>query len=130
MDYKLSITLIIPGLVTVIGWFILHRFSAWRDRNNKRKDLKVRYLIEAWKRLERCSNKEDYDTNEMETAIADIHLFGNLKQITLANAFVNEFAKNKVASGDELLEELRNDLRKELNIETAKSKIRYLRIKK
>lgn len=128
MDFKLSLSLIIPGLVTVFGWYALNRLSANRDKANKKKDMKVKYLIEAWRKLENASNRKNYNPNELESAIADIHLFGNLKQIKLAKDFANEFASNKKANIDKLLEELRNDLRTELNLEKIDDNINHLRI--
>jgi hypothetical protein len=52
-----------------------------------------------------------------ESAIADIQLFGNAKQIELAQNVAKQFASQGSVSCDNLLEELRKDLRAELDLE-------------
>ncbi|MBI4811690.1 MAG: hypothetical protein HY800_09685 [Ignavibacteriales bacterium] len=80
---------IISAVVIVVGWFIGHRLSSKRDRSNKRRDLRVSYLIEAWRNLENCTNRNDLDTASiLEKAIADINLFGSDRQIELAQQLV------------------------------------------
>jgi hypothetical protein len=65
---------------------------------------------------------------EFEKAVADIQLFGTPKQVELAQAFALGFAENGTHSLDPLLNELRQELRKELNLESVEPKIKYLRI--
>lgn len=54
-----------------------------------------------------------------EKAIADIQLFGTLRQIQLSRDIAINFARNKSVNCDLLLEDLRGDLRKELGLEKA-----------
>ncbi len=44
------IPLIITAVVAVVGWFIVHELSISRDIKNKRIELKIKYLIEAYRR--------------------------------------------------------------------------------
>jgi len=132
MNTNLLIPLLITSGVTIFGWFIIHVLISNRDRINKQRDLKINYLIEAWRKLESASNRENKITSEqesdIESAIADIQLFGSKKQIVLARKFVEEFVKNKTAELNELLHELRQDLRKEINLEETTEKISHIRI--
>lgn len=98
-------------------WFIAHRFARSRDDANKRKELRLQYLIEAYRRLERSANRKDNSrAPEVESAIADIYPFGSPRQIELARQFSREFADSGAASLDELLINLRQELRDGLNL--------------
>ena len=54
--------------------------------------------------------------------------FGSQSQIELVLKFAEEFAKTGGANLDELLEDLRHDLRKELGLEIVSKNIKHLRI--
>ena len=60
--------------------------------------------------------------------MADVQLFGSYSQVSAAQRFAVEMATNRVAMLDDLLSELRNDLRSELKLEPVKTKVTYLRI--
>lgn len=129
------VTLLVPLLVTtgaaISGWFVANRLSVRRDRMNKRRDLRVQYLIEAYRRLENASNRDVLPTEHeraLESAIADIQLFGSPTQVELAKGFAGQFARDKNASLDDLLAELRSDLRKELALESVSGAPVILRI--
>ncbi len=129
MNFNLLIPLLITSVITVSGWFLLHRLSQNRDRENKRKDLRTNYLIEAWRRLEHAALRDKFDHTEyLENPIADIQLFGTKRQIELAQKLADDIANNGTANLDDLLKELRTDLRSELDLEKVPDSIKYLRI--
>jgi len=66
----------------------------------------------------------------LESAIADIQLFGSQTQTHLARSFALDFAQNGQANLDSLLESLRTDLRQELKLGPALGKVTYLRIQR
>ena len=111
------IPIIITAFVAVLGWFIVHQLSISRDIKNKRAELKIKYLIEAYRRLENVSHRDNPNMLEFESAIADIQLFGSKQQVELAQEITTEFAKNKTVLLDPLLGNLREDLRKLLHLE-------------
>ena len=111
------IPLIITALVAVVGWFIVHELLISRDIKNKRIELKIKYLIEAYRRLEHILHRDNPDLKDFESAIADIQLFGTKEQAELAREVALEFAKNRTASLDPLLGDLREDLRTLLHLE-------------
>lgn len=124
-------SLTIPLFVAVLGWFIAHRLAAARDRANKRREIQVSYLIEAFRRLGKGVHGRVFDyAADFESAVLDVQLFGNITQIESVQKFVQEFAKKKEASLDELLSQLRNDLRKELRLPEVEGKIWWLRLEK
>ena len=45
--------------MAVIGWFAAHQFNSYRDRVTKRRELRIQYLLEAYRRLEAAANRPD-----------------------------------------------------------------------
>src|SRR5688572_22140427 len=98
----LNLALLIPALITasvaITGWIVAHWFTVRRDRAAKRRELRTSYLIEAYRRLERVVHRDQTlpgSEDDLESAIADIHLFGSAQQVALAQAFVRDFSESK-----------------------------------
>jgi cell division protein FtsL len=128
INLQLLIPLLITALVTIFGWYIVHLLSARRDRKNKQRELRVNYLIEAWRKLEYASNRKGVDAKEyVERPIADIQLFGTKNQIELTIKIANELAEKQGTNLIGLLTELRQDLRKELNLQQIDTPIKVFR---
>ena len=117
-------------IMLVVGWIVAHRYEMRRDRLAKRRELRVQYLIEAYRSLEACSNRPLTDAIEatVERAIADVQLFGSVRQVELARKFGLEFAQFGTSPTDTLLAELRDDLRAELELDPVPP-VLFLRIK-
>lgn len=128
INLQLLIPLLITALVTIFGWYIVHLLSTRRDIKNKQRELRVTYLIEAWRKLEYASNRKGVDAKEyVERPIADIQLFGTKNQIELTIKIANELAEKQGTNLIGLLTELRQDLRKELNLEQIDTPIKVFR---
>jgi hypothetical protein len=97
-------------LLGPLGWYIAYRTTVRRDQLAKKRDLRIQYLIDAYRRLESAANRTNAQTQELESAVADIQLFGSAEQITLVR------------------KSLRADLRKELDLGISPAKIVHLRI--
>jgi len=120
---------LIPLASAVVGGLVVHLLSGRRDRANKRKEQRVTYLIEAYRRLEECSQQFGVAARgKLESAVADIQLFGTPRQVDLVQRFASDFAAKGNASLDELLADLRTDLRAELNLEAVPENVVHLRI--
>ena len=130
MKTELLVPLLITTFVAISGWYIVHWLNMARDRANKKRDLQIQYLIEAYRRLERASNRaKNFENNtELESAIADIQLFGTVDQVNLAQKLSFDIAHNSHASTDDLLKDLRAELRKELRLQEVSPEIVYLRL--
>jgi hypothetical protein len=127
MDIKLA-NLLITTAVALLGWLAVHRFNVYRDQLNKRREIRIQYLIEAYRRLEQASHRADMQKREdFESAIADIQLLGSNRQIDLTLKVIDSIAKNGFATVNPLLEDLRGELRKELNLEMASEEIKIFR---
>lgn len=125
------LNLLIPTIVVILGWFVAHQFNTNRDQTNKRRDLRVQYLLDAYRRLESAANrpeagKENQDS--FESALADIQLLGTKLQIEELMKF---FAGWNLSGGrgniNPLLELLRTHLRKELDLEINVPEIKIFR---
>lgn len=121
-------SLVISAGVVVVGWFAAHRFSASRDRANKRRELRTERLIEVWCQLERSRVRQGgSNLAELESAVAEVQLFGTPAQVDLVRRFATEMAANDSASPDDLLEALRDDIRNELGLASLGGPILWLR---
>jgi hypothetical protein len=102
-------------LVAALGWWAGHYFSSRRDFMNERRKLRITYLLEAYRKLEGASNRDNPSDvwPKMESAIADIQLLESAHQVSLAREFSSSMAKNRNASLDELIFDLRQSLRSE-----------------
>jgi len=103
------LSLLGSSIIIIWGWSFVHRKSAERDLANKRRELRVEYLIGAYRRLENVSNREGTIESfaEVEKALADIQLFGTATQVELARSFILLFVEKRSASLDQLLEHFR-----------------------
>ena len=132
MNWQLLIPLLVTTVVAIIGWFIAHRLAAARDRESKRRDKRIQYLVEAFRRLATVGNRPNLSecAEELESAIADIQLFGTPEQINKVQALTKELGEKNKASLNDLVKDLRQDLRKELRLLEVEGKMWWLRIKR
>lgn len=110
---------IVPAIVAVIGWVVAHQFNVYRDRQNKRRDLRVEFLLDAYRRLESAANREGKTEAQklaFESAVADIQLLGTPEQVAAVVNYLHRHAAGGGAQIDEVLRLLRQDLRKEIGL--------------
>ena len=123
-------TVFFTALITIIGWLIYHFLASRRDQANKRREKRIEYMIEIWRKLERAADrgKDKSLLPNMEEAIADIQLLGNKKQVELAIQTAEKLAKEGTVTVKDILKQLRDDLRKELKLEKINEEIKSLRM--
>lgn len=122
---------VVAALVVVLGWYVVHRKSTERDLANKRRDLRVQYLIDAFRRLAAASERTEVSAaylRDLEPAITDIQLFGSGDQVAAAQNFARQLAEHKIAGSADLLRRLRDDLREELKLERVHGEVVLLRM--
>ena len=128
MNWNLLGPMLVTIAVAIGGWIAGHTLSARRDRLNKRREQRIGYLIEAYRRLESCARRGDkLDFQKLESAVADIQLFGTPRQVQLVQDFAVEFAAKGETTMDAMLQDLRRDLRAELKLESVPDRIFHLR---
>lgn len=119
---KLDWSFITSSLLVIIGWGITYYFANKQISKVRQKEVITNYLIEAYRNVEEVCGRDslsDAQKRNVEKSVADIQLFGTLKQIKLAKDFTEEMNKSQYSDPRKLLIILRNDLRDELNIELA-----------
>ena len=112
--FSVELTAGIAVIVAIGGWV----FTQWNGTRSLQKNMRVQYLLEAYRRLDGASNRDLNSQRgaDIESAFSDIQLLGDPRQVELAHEFAESFAANHQASTDELLEELRLALRQELHL--------------
>lgn len=128
---EINVSHLVTALVALAGWFVVHRLSAWRDRVDHNRRIRTEFLIEAFQNLANSANRPPTPSSQyfrdMESAVADIQLFGSKSQIQMVDSFTKEFEEEKAASLNPLLSSLRSELRKELGYEQIEVNVRWFR---
>lgn len=129
MDWRFTVPLLVSAFVAILGWFSVNWLAASRDQANKRREIRVQYLIEAYRRLALSAQRppESKYFRDMESAVADIQLFGSQSQVQKLRLFLEEFKRQNKGSFNELLRDLRNDLRKELDLTAIEGEVQWFR---
>lgn len=79
MQMQESLTFVATAFIAIIGWFIVNWLNARRDANNKRWEMLIFFLIEAYRKLAN-SEARPFEPGssivyEVESAVEDIQLF-------------------------------------------------------
>ena len=81
---------IITIILAVGGWITAHYFTSQRDTQNKKREIRVKFLIEVYQKLENAIQRSPKDVgNDLEKVIADIQLFGSSEQILFSKKIAN-----------------------------------------
>lgn len=118
---------IVVGVVVAVGgWLINEYFSRRAVRTN----LRIEYLLSAYRRLDHASNREMTRAHEsaLEEAVSDIQLLGSRGQAEMAATFARQFAADQRADTEPLLDDLRASLRRELRLDEVPSPRVWLRL--
>jgi hypothetical protein len=124
------IQLAIPALVALAVVSLAHLFTVHRDRENKRREQRIGYLVSVFRALSKANHHPRlYEVaDDVEQAVIDLQLFGTPEQVRLAKKFATELSTEQGAAMDELLNELRDSLRSELGREPVAGNVVWLRI--
>lgn len=127
LDYlKILVTIVLA----VLGWIIGHYFNSKRTRDQKRREISVEHLINAYRILtnEISHRKQTPERSEkLENILSDIQLFGSSYQVQLAKNLADEVATGGEFQLDPLINSLRNDLRDGLRLSKIEGNIKWLR---
>jgi hypothetical protein len=107
-------------IFTIVTSYIFGRAQTRRDARNA-------FLQDAYRTIEAAVNRpsEDQRFKALESALADVQLLGNEKEITVAHAMMETF--NKGGDVGPLLFELRASLRKSLGLPPTRARILFFR---
>lgn len=123
---------VVPALVALAVVGLTHLFSIYRDRENKRREQRIGYLVSVFRSLSKANHHPRlYEiADEIEQAVVDIQLFGTPEQVHLARKFATDMGTTQEADIDTLLNDLRNSLRKELGRKPVTGNVVSLKIGK
>lgn len=103
----LALTIFGGVLVTAIAAVLAHRLTSSRDQANRRSDLRIKYLLGAYRTVADISHRAlDPRTDRVrafEQGLADIQLLGSKEQAEMAVAIGKELADAGSAELDDLL---------------------------
>jgi hypothetical protein len=123
MNWNLLLPLLVTTSVGIVGWIAAHRLAAARDHRSKRREVRLGFLLAAYRNLEAGASRGPLHENKFadgfESAIADIQLLGTSGQARMAKELVRAIATGaQNATAGPLLLSLRDELRQELDLET------------
>jgi|ERR1700722_2046907 len=137
---QLTIAMAAAGVaagIAIWGWSRTHKYAIERDHENREKEARIAYLVDAYDKLALYANRVPTpEFNRMlEIAVEKIQLFGTAEEIGYLHSFLDEWARTAAAgqpraSIDPLLKALRNRLREELSLPPVPSdrdNIRWIR---
>jgi hypothetical protein len=129
MDWKLFLSIGVPALVVVTGWFLAHWLTARRDLASKKREQRLKALEACYMRIATSSNR-DFTAESMEKLeifVSEIQLYGTPHQISLMGTMVNSFKAGEKVSYDALLADLRDTIRGQLALERVEGPVWWLR---
>ena len=135
LDLRTIVSVGIPALVAVIGWFFGHWLNSRREQVTRRREARIKAIEKAYLRLAGSSNRplNDDVINDLETFVAELQLYGTPDQLLLMQRLVDQFI-HPTSDGrvdfDPLLIALRDSLRTELQLERVEGAVWWLRIAK
>jgi hypothetical protein len=135
MNLSLLIPLLTTTVVAIGGWLVGHRQNLNRDRKAQHRELRLRYLLDAYRSLESFAGREPppyspHHVEALERAVGDIQLLGEMPQIDAVIQFYEEKKQRGEASLDPIINALRAELRNELGLLPVDRNVIWLRIKR
>ncbi len=129
MDIESIIALIASVSIAVSGWVVAHWLSSRRELEQKKREIRVQYLREAYLKIANLCDRGEFprDISDLQDALNDIQLFGEEKQIILIGETITQLIDNQTASFDELLKQLRNEIRRHIGLNPMESTRWYIR---
>ena len=131
MDFE-YLKIVITIVLAIGGLIIAHYFTSKRDINNKRREIRLKYLIDSYITLtheiaQRELTKEN--KRKLEDLLLDIQLYGNIEQVLFSIELSKNVAKGFSFDIVPLINSLRRELRQELKLKEIDSDLILLRFK-
>lgn len=118
LPLTLIASLVVAVVLLGIRVFVMQRVQQKRQRENRQETERLRSLVAAYRSLAGSfSPAADTDRAQLEETLADIVLFGSLRQVALAAQCATALVRAEPVDYQVLVEELRSDLRTQLGLE-------------
>lgn len=126
--YSTALSIFFSALLTICGWVMNNRYIVEQQKVEKFLEIKNEKLYNAYKDIQMYNSMREVKSVDKETAlkysrsIIDIQVYGTERQIELAKSAAGFYVNTenssitKVKNLDTLLNEIRNDLRKDFNL--------------
>lgn len=126
-----DLTLTITVIVALLGWLLVHRLNSERDLRNKKREIVLSHLIEAYMVLTHELNREWTDERALifESMVSRIQLFGTINSIEQLKQMIDQFTKTRAMDLTKLTVLIRNELRNELELEHIEGNVFWYRDK-
>lgn len=116
------LAIIVPVTVAIVlllvRLFILMRVRHKRAREARQETERLKFLVVAYRSLAGSFSPATGEHRaQMEEALADVVLFGTLRQVELAAAYAQALTRGEPVDYQPLIEELRVDLRSQLGLD-------------
>ncbi|MBW0177565.1 hypothetical protein [Sediminibacterium sp.] len=124
------VKVVVTVIIAVVGWRIGHYYNSQRDKHNKRREIRLEHLINAYRILtNEISHRKQTKEREqkLEAIISEIQLFGSVEQAQIAKQLARDIAAKKDYEYDTLINSLRSDLRKQLDVPHIEGNVTWLR---
>lgn len=124
------IKIVATVVVAALGWVVAHHFTSQKSRNDKKRDLSIEYLANAYRFLTTEVVQRDISNEawtKLENVIADIQLFGSPEQVMLVKQLVECIVQGGEFEMDPLINSLRKELRKQLGLEAVSGNVKWFR---
>lgn len=102
------------------SWTAAHWLTRKRQIEQKKRELRVKYLRDAYLKLAKVADRGSLQQSieDIQDAFNDIQLFGEEHQIELIGQFIEEARAGGSPSINELLKELRNEIRRHIGLKS------------
>ena len=131
MDFD-YVKILVTTVLAVLGWITAHYFAAQRTLAAKRRDITLEHLINAYRVLTNDISQRKLDDDrqkKFEDLLSDIQLFGSTEQVNLARQLADKAASENHFELDPLINNLRDDLRAQLQLDAVSGNVQWLRYK-
>ena len=122
---KDALNLLVPVIVALLGWYIVNAFDRERDLENKQREYRTEFLIEAYRSIEQASNRKPLHPScarNLEEAVGAIQLLGSQEAVDIIRDESKKMADKGSGDFTPLLKQLRKELREELALVEIKLK--------
>ncbi|MGE0052178.1 MAG: hypothetical protein AB7S49_11710 [Arcobacter sp.] len=131
MDFFEYLKIGITIILAILGWIIAHYFTSKRDVSNKKREIILNYLIEAYLILTNdLTERGEIDlkkAEKIEKIMSQVQLLGSKEQVNLVKKLAVSIGKNEINEYDSLINSLRDDLRMELELEKIEGNVQWAR---
>lgn len=111
-------TILLAAVLIAVRVFFVQRAQRMRQREHRQQTERLRSLVMAYRALAGSFTPPvERDWRQIEEALADVVLFGTLAQVKLAAECAQTILDGEPSGYQELVVQLRNDLREQLGLE-------------